>query len=155
MFDKDLLPFIAKLDPTIMWIALTVGLILFVIGYFAGGRLQMAKIFITMTVVTVVSVLALPAPMLLFRVMKQQYNVKTVYLGQQGGGNAGESPAANQPENEEQQGAGGEESPESGVPMPFQILTLILHIAWSAFLVGMAIFLYETFITTAQEAEPR
>jgi hypothetical protein len=42
-----------------------------------------------------------------------------------------------------------------GVPFSLQILTLVMYLVWSAFLIGMGIFLYETLTVTAEEAEKR
>src|SRR5574342_533102 len=81
MFDEKLLPFIAHLNPTIMWIALTVGLLLFVIGYFAGGKMALGRIGMCVLLVTIIGVLALPLPMRLFSLVEKGLDVKTSVTG--------------------------------------------------------------------------
>ncbi|MGH7454728.1 MAG: hypothetical protein ACRENG_25455, partial [bacterium] len=66
MFDERLLPFIANISPTVMWIAITVGLLLFVIGYFAGGNKTLRRIGMCVLLVNIVGALALPGPIKLY-----------------------------------------------------------------------------------------
>jgi len=158
MFDENLLPFIARLNPTIMWIALTVGLLLFVIGYFAGGKLAMGRIGMCVLLTTVLGALSLPAPMRLFSLVERGLNVKTTVIGSDGkeiGANAKAKTAAKAKSNADSTAAVEEDDIGSGVPFSLQLLTLILYLVWSAFLVGMGIFLYETLTVTAEEAEKR
>ncbi len=162
MFDRDLIPFLYGLNSTIMWISLTVGILLFIIGYFAGGRLTLGRILMCTAVVTLISVLSLPAPMALFRVLKHEYNVET-YIDKR----PANIPSNDQPSNESSssttnnqaeaaaQGENKTGASQSRIPIPFQVLTLVMHIVWTAFLVAMGIFFYETLIVTAQEAEKR
>jgi hypothetical protein len=153
------MPFVTGMNATIMWIALTVGILLFIIGYFAGGRLTFGRIWLCTAVITLISVLALPAPMALYHVVKQQFEVDTYVEKQQVAlpkqkTMAGPEPAA---ANEEKQNASepAKETPPVQPPIGFQVLTLVMHIVWTGFLVSMGIFFYETLIVTAQEAEKR
>ncbi|GEM_PF-3186506 len=164
MFDENLLPFIARLNPTIMWIALTVGLLLFVIGYFAGGKLAMGRIGMCVLLVTILGTLSLPAPMRLFSLVEKGLNVKTTVVGSDGKAAAVNSKtktvakpkAAKDPADSTATDSAGEDGePGAGVPFSLQLLTLILYLVWSAFLVAMGIFLYETLTVTAEEAEKR
>lgn len=161
MFDRDLMPFLFGLNSTIMWISLTVGILLFIIGYFAGGRLSLGRIIMCTSIVTFISVLSLPAPMALYQVVKDQFSVQTYFDNQPTTtsdkiSSKNNSPAAssNQKENASTQ----ENKPADAqvqVPVSFQVLTLVMHVVWTAFLIAMGIFFYETLIVTAQEAEKR
>jgi hypothetical protein len=152
MFDPEILSGVYGLNPTIMWIAVTVGLLLYVIGYFAGGRLTIKRILMCTIVVTVVGVLALPVPMAVFKLVKQQYNVKVVY-DNPSNGNAPVSPQA--PASSQPDTTNLEQPPKKGAPVSLQAVTLFIYILWTAFLVGMGIFFYETLIVTTQEADRR
>jgi len=162
MFDENLLPFIARLNPTIMWIALTVGLLLFVIGYFAGGKLAMGRIGMCVLLTTVLGALSLPAPMRLFSLVERGLNVKTTVVGSDGKEAAANSKTATSAKAKTAKSpadstttAGDDDDIGAGVPLSLQLLTLILYLVWSAFLIGMGIFLYETLTVTAEEAEKR
>lgn len=161
MFDENLLPFIARLNPTIMWIALTVGLLVFVIGYFAGGKLAMGRIGMCILLVTVLGALSLPAPIRLFSLVERGLNVKTMVVGgeeKEGDANAKakNSTKAKSTRNATDSTATAEDDDiGAGVPFSLQLLTFILYLVWSAFLIGMGIFLYETLTVTAEEAEKR
>ncbi len=161
MFDENLLPFIARLNPTIMWIALTVGLLLFVIGYFAGGKLAMGRIGMCVLLTTVLGALSLPAPMRLFSLVERGLNVKTTVIGSDGKEAAANAKAKNSAKAKtvrnaaDSTAAAEEDDIGVGVPFSLQLLTFILYLVWSAFLVGMGIFLYETLTVTAEEAEKR
>jgi hypothetical protein len=157
MFDENLLPFIARLNPTIMWIALTVGLLVFVIGYFAGGRMAMGRIGVCVLLVTVLGTLALPAPIKLFSLVERGLDVKITV-----GGTGEETKAKTSPKPKTNNTAtatasadtaSSEDDIGSNVPFSLQILTLVMYLVWSAFLIGMGIFLYETLTVTAEEAE--
>ncbi len=161
MFDRDLMPFLSGMNTTIMWIALTVGILLFVIGYFAGGRLTFGKIWMCTGVVTLISVLSLPAPMALYHVIKNQYEVDTYFEKQEvtypkPKATPTSEPNATNGNNENTTTATQSKEPALvQVPMAFQVLTLVIHIVWTGFLVAMGIFFYETLIVTAQEAEKK
>lgn len=161
MFDENLLPFIARLNPTIMWIALTVGLLLFVIGYFAGGKLAMARIGMCVLLTTVIGALSLPAPMKLFSLVEKGLNVKTTVVGSDGKEAAANAKAKNSAKapnarsTADSTAVAGDDDIDTGVPFSLQLLTLLLYLVWSAFLIGMGIFLYETLTVTAEEAEKR
>ena len=160
MFDRDLMPFLLTMNSTVMWISLTVGILLFVIGHFAGGRLTTGRIWMCTGVVTLISVLALPAPMALYHVVKEQFAVDTyvenrqVTFPQQTSVANSSASTNDQKENApivENQPA----TAPVQAPMSFQVLTLVMHIIWTAFLVAMGIYFYETLIVTTQEAEKR
>ncbi len=171
MFDERLLPFIAKLSPTIMWIALTVGLLLFVIGYFAGGKLALGRISMCVLLVTIVSALALPAPIKLYSLVERGLNLQTAFIGISADDTTKSSaskksstdttkssvdkkstsqsqdkpaPAATQNNNN---------MADENAPVSLQLFTFIMYLIWTAFVVGMGIFLYETLTVTAEEAE--
>jgi hypothetical protein len=165
MFDENLLPFIAGLNPTIMWIALTVGLLLFVIGYFAGAKLAMGRIGMCILLTTVIGALSLPAPMRLFSLVEKGLNVKTAVVGSEGEGetanvkakNSSKAKAAKSSSDTTASSESANDGDDSGggVPFSLQLLTFILYLVWSGFLIGMGIFLYETLTVTAEEAEKR
>ena len=153
MFDSDLLPLISGMSPTIMWIALTVGILLYIVGYFAGGRMTLSRIITCTMLVTVVGVLALPAPMLIYRVVKKQYDIVTVHVEKDGSITKLSTPA---PADSTQKPATKATNNATDVaPSSFQILTLVMYIIWTAFLVGMGIFFYETLIVTAEEIDKK
>jgi hypothetical protein len=142
MFDEKLLPFIANLSPTIMWIALTVGLLLFVIGYFAGGRMAIGRIGMCVILVTVISALALPAPMKLYSLVEKGLDITTVFVG-----------AANDTTKTTSTNNNSSKVTYETAPVSLQLFTFVLYIIWTAFIIAMSIFLYETLTVTAEEAE--
>lgn len=160
MFDKDLLPLIYSMNTTIMWIAVTVGVLLFIIGYFAGGREKMGRIILCTFTITVISVLGMRVPMLIFSAIKDNYKFVTLpqsevddYLKSKEATKA-ETKAADSPTEKQTTNNDGNGSTVD-VPVAFQILSLFLYIFWIAFLVGMGIFFYETVIVTAEEIDKR
>ena len=159
MFDESFLPFITKISPTIMWIAVTVGLLLYVVGYFAGAKLTLGRIAMCVIIVTVVGILALPVPMTVFRIAKEQANIKIVSIVNPQGKT--DTTATDKQSTTTSQAKPTSES-KSGTPQykdelptSLQMLTFVLYIAWLIFLVAMGIFLYETWTVTAEEAETR
>ncbi|MEK7727280.1 MAG: hypothetical protein AAB354_02640 [candidate division KSB1 bacterium] len=153
------MPFFVSMNSTVMWISLTVGILLFVIGHFAGGRLTMGRIWMCVGVVTLISVLALPAPMALYHVVKEQFAVNTYVENQpvtfpKQNSVASSSPTTATEQKENAPTTVNQVAPVQA-PMSFQVLTLVMHILWTGFLVSMGIYLYETLIVTAQEAEKR
>ncbi len=159
MFDRDLMPFLSGMNVTVMWISLTVGILLFIIGYFAGGRLTFGRIWMCTAVVTLISVLSLPAPMALYHVVKGQFAVDTyvdkqqVTFPQQKTAPSTDPAASN--EQKDNASTQTQEPAPVQVPISFQVLTLVMHIVWTGFLVAMGIFFYETLTVTAQEAEKK
>lgn len=157
MFDERILPFIASISPTVMWIAVTVGLLLFVIGYFAGGSKTLKRIGMCVFLVTVVGALALPAPMKLYSLVERGLKLQTVIVGT-GEPDTTQSTVGKKATNTRAKTTPEESTDGAGViyekaPVSLQIFTFILYLLWTAFLIGMGIFLYETFTVTAEEAE--
>jgi hypothetical protein len=157
MFDTDLLPLVAKLSPTIMWISLTVGILLYIIGYFAGGRMTMSRIMTCTMLVTVIGVLALPAPMVAYRVVKKQYGLVAAREKEDGSITkiTSQVPAGTSKADSQKVAQNASNGENELVPVTFQVLTLVMYIIWTAFLVGMGIFFYETLIVTAEEIDKR
>lgn len=160
MFDKDLLPLVYNMNTTIMWIAVTVGVLLFIIGYFAGGREKMGRIILCTFTITIISVLGMRVPMLLFSAIKDNYKFVTLpqsevddYLKSKEATKATTKPADSA--TEKQATNNNDEDSTVDVPVAFQILTLFLYTFWIAFLVGMGIFFYETVIVTAEEIDKK
>jgi hypothetical protein len=158
MFDEKILPFIASISPTVMWIAVTVGLLLFVIGYFAGGKLSMGRIGMCVILVTIVSALALPAPMKLYSLVERGLNLQTVIVRTSEPDTTkraadNKSTPANRARTAPTGSNNGSEVVQETAPFSLQLFTFILYLLWMAFTVGMGIFLYETLTVTAQEAE--
>lgn len=134
MFEGDKIALVGQISDVIMWVALTVGLLIFVIGYFAGAKRALTKILICTLVATVVGTLAMRVPIAVhdFLLGKKAAQVQTT------------DKAATPTAKTQQTAAGiGEE-----------IANLLLFMIWSAFLVGMGIFLYEAMTVTADEARP-
>ena len=153
MFDTDLLPIIAGISPTIMWIAITVGVLLYIIGYFAGGRLTLSRIIVCTLIVTVIGVLALPAPMVAYRVVKQQFNIVTVHVEEDGSFTTLTTAPKSTKTDTSRAPQATTNNTSGSIPASFQVVTLVMYIIWTAFLVGMGILFYETLIVTAEEAD--
>ncbi|MGH7597672.1 MAG: hypothetical protein ACREOI_15075 [bacterium] len=158
MFDEKLLPFIANISPTVMWIAVTVGLLLFVIGYFAGGSKTLRRIGMCILLVNIIGALALPAPMKLYTLVERGLNLQTVIIGtseQDTTKSAVDKKAtpSSRAKTAPTNGNDGREVVYENAPISLQLFTFTLYLLWTAFLVGMGIFLYETFTVTAEEAE--
>jgi hypothetical protein len=146
MFDEKLLPFIANLSPTIMWIALTVGLLLFVIGYFAGGKMAIGCIGICVILVSIISALALPAFMKMYSLVEKGLDITIAFVGA----------ASNdiiKTTDKNATNSNGSEVTYQTAPVSLQLFTFVLYIIWTAFIIAMSIFLYETLTVTAEEAE--
>ncbi|MDZ7343209.1 MAG: hypothetical protein ONA90_01710 [candidate division KSB1 bacterium] len=159
MFEESFLPFIAKISPTVMWIALTIGLLLYVVGYFAGAKLTLGRIAMCVIIVTIISILALPIPMTILRIAKEQANIKIVSISIPGEKTAAtandkQSPTPSQTKPAAESKSGTFQYDEK-VPTSLQMLAFVLYIVWVGFLVAMGIFLYETWTVTAEEAETR
>jgi hypothetical protein len=157
MFDESFLPFITKISPTIMWIAITIGLLLYVLGYFAGAKLTLGRIAMCVIIVTVIGILALPVPMTVLRIAKEQANIKIVAI-------VSPEEKTDTTANDKQSATTSQTKPspesKSGnlqekIPTSIQMLSFVLYIIWVGFLVAMGIFLYETWTVTAEEAETR
>jgi hypothetical protein len=157
MFDEKLLPFIANISPTVMWIAVTVGLLLYVIGYFAGGKLHPGRIGMCVLIVTVAGTLALPAPIKLYTLVERGISIKTAFVKTAEDDTTKSSSgkkSANPNRAKTTAATSGDEIPANeNAPVALQLFTFFLYLLWTAFLVGMGIFLYETFTVTAEEAE--
>ncbi|MCI0695693.1 hypothetical protein L0337_27285 [candidate division KSB1 bacterium] len=158
MFDEKILPFIASISPTVMWIAITVGLLLFVIGYFAGGNKTLGRIGMCVLLVIIVGALALPAPMKLYSLVERGLNLQTVIIstGEQDttkSAVAKQSTPTTRTKTAPTGSNNGSEVVYENAPVSLQLFTFLLYLLWTAFLVGMGIFLYETFTVTAEEAE--
>lgn len=148
------------MNTTIMWIAVTVGVLLFIIGYFAGGREKMGRIILCTFTITLISLLGMRVPMLLYNAVLQQYDIITlpesqvgVYLKAKEAKQAAVKPSESTVEGQQANNDGAAITVE--VPVAFQILTLLLYTVWVAFLVGMGIFFYETVIVTAEEIDKK
>ena len=159
MFDENFLPFIAGISPTIMWIAVTVGLLLFVIGYFAGAKLAMGRIGMCILLVTIVGSLALPAPMKLFSVVLHGMNLRTTVVdtGEEAASKKAKTSTKDNADKTSTSTPADPSNNDSGGKVPFslQLLSFLLYLIWTSFLVAMGIFLYETLTVTAEEAEKR
>lgn len=156
MFDKDLLPLIYNMNTTIMWIAVTVGILLFIIGYFAGGREKMGRIILCTFTITVISLLGMRVPMLIFSAIKDNYKLVTLEQSEVGDYLKKQEAEKNSGSATEKQVSNNSGNPATvDVPVAFQILTLFLYTFWIAFLVGMGIFFYETVIVTAEEIDKK
>jgi len=135
MFEGDKIALVGQISDVIMWVSLTVGLLIFVIGYFAGAKRSLTKILICTIVATVVGALAMRVPiaahdfLLGKKAAQEQVTDKAA------------APATAKP----QQTSGG---------IGEEIANLLLFMIWTAFLVGMGIFLYEAMTVTADEARP-
>jgi hypothetical protein len=47
-----------EISPTVVWVAFFIGLLLYIIGYFAGGKLSIGKIFLCIILASVIGFLA-------------------------------------------------------------------------------------------------
>ena len=136
MFEGDKIALVSQISDVIMWVALTAGLLIFVIGYFAGAKRSMTKIMICTLIATVVGTLALRVPIAVHDFVTGKKTVQVEASSKQ--------VTANTATTTQQSASGvGEE-----------IANLLLFMIWTAFLVGMGIFLYEAMTVTADEARP-
>ncbi len=103
----QLLDSIEKMPTTAVYVAATVGLMLFVIGWFAGIRENKFQMMLSAFIAVVVGFFSLRLPAMVIKLLASFINP--------------------------------------------QIALLVVYIIWSFFLVGMAIFLYETWIVTLKE----
>ncbi len=58
---SDIIAMILNMPDTLFWVGLTASVMLYVIGWFGGTRLQKAKIFFTLAICMAVAMLCLPA----------------------------------------------------------------------------------------------
>ena len=169
MFDKHLMPFMYNIDTTVVWVAVTVGLLLYIIGYFAGGRLTKGRILVCTVMVTVIGVLALKVPMIAFSKLMEQYELNPAVFyeqakeAQQAEANQPQPAEASQPSKEPAtttekktlQDLKNIDLKEMEPQISFQVISLLIYTAWIAILIGMGIFFYETLIVTAEEIEKK
>ena len=134
MFESDKIALVGHVSDVVMYVALTAGLLILVIGYFAGAKKSMSKIMICTILVTVVGTLALRVPMAVHDLVTGKKSVQEQLFKKAG---------AAQPVQTEKPAPTGE-----------TIANLILYMMWTGFLVCIGIFLYEAMTTTAEEARP-
>jgi hypothetical protein len=134
MFDGDRIALVGQVSDVIMYVALTAGLLIFVIGYFAGAKSSMTKIFICTLIATAVGTLSLRVPIAVHDFL------------------TGNKPAQEQLADKTTPDATTTQKSEGGTGEG--IANLFLYIVWTSFLVGMGIFLYEAMTVTASEARP-
>jgi hypothetical protein len=137
MFDGERIALVGQVSDVIMYVALTAGLLIFVIGYFAGAKSSMTKIFICTLIATAVGTLSLRVPIALHDFVTGKKSVQEQLTSK----SATPPPAVKEAE-----------SSNSGTGEG--VLNLFLYIVWTGFLVGMGIFLYEAMTVTASEARP-
>ena len=142
MFDKDVLLIIADMNTTVMWIAITVGLLLFIIGYFAGGSLTKGRILLCTAMVTTIGILGLKVPIAVYTIVEKQFDLVTVPYY---------SNTTTPSENE----TNGVSKEANDVPITFQLLTLLIYTLWTGYLIAMGIFFYETLVVTAEEIDKK
>jgi len=135
MFEKDSIALVGQVSDVVMYVALTGGLLIFVIGYFAGAKRTMNKIFICTIIATAVGTLAMRVPIAIHDFVTGN---KTVL--QQTATKTGAAAAAKP------------QTTDTGTGE--EIANLLLYMIWTAFLVSMGIFLYEAMTVTADEARP-
>ena len=135
MFEGDKIALVGQISDVIMWVALTAGLLIFVIGYFAGARRALSKILICTIISTAVGTLAMRVPIAVHDFLTGKKTVQAQVTGKSGTTDTTQAP-----------------QPTSGTGE--EIANLFLYMVWTAFLVGMGIFLYEAMTVTADEARP-
>lgn len=161
MFDKHLLPFIYNMDTTVVWVAVTVGLLLYIIGYFAGGRLTKGRILVCTVMVTIIGVLAMKVPMIAYSMLIEQYQLDPAVFyekakeAQQAEAKQKPEEAAANTEKQTLQDLKNLDLKEMKPQISFQVISLLIYTIWIALLIGMGIFFYETLIVTAEEIEKK
>lgn len=138
MFDGEKIALVGDISDVIMYVSLTAGLLIFVIGYFAGAKSSLSKIFICTLIATAVGVLSLRVPIAVHDFLTGKKTAQEQLTG-----NAATSPPTTAKPVQKSESGTGE-----------GIANLFLYIVWTGFLVGMGIFLYEAMTVTASEARP-
>lgn len=71
-----------QVNSTIVWIALFIGIVLYIIGYFAGGKLSKGKIFMCIGLTSIIGFLARPIlnPIMRFMVLDLSFTPHTAYI---------------------------------------------------------------------------
>ena len=71
-----------EINPTIAWVALIIGLLLLIVGYFAGGRLNVSKIIICVIFTSVLGFLGRSVlnPVMIFMVASLNLDVRTAFV---------------------------------------------------------------------------
>jgi len=71
-----------EVNSTVVWIALFVGVVLYIIGYFAGGRLSKGKIFVCIALTSILGFLAHPIinPIMRFLVLDLSFSPHSAYV---------------------------------------------------------------------------
>lgn len=137
MFEAEKIAFVSQVSDVVMYVALTVGLLIFVIGYFAGARHSVNKIFVCTAIVAVVGTVAMRIPIAMHDVV----HGKKATPGQ-----------TSQPvPGKESVTAPAKEGKALNISRE-AVANLLIYVIWTSFLVGMGIFLYETLIVTSREA---
>lgn len=137
MFEMDKIAFVGEVSDVVMYVSLTAGLLIFVIGYFAGARDSLTKIFVCTLIVTALGTVALRVPLAVhdFFISEKSKTTQPVTT----------APPASTP-------APGPKTSLKEEGEKFG--NFILYVIWTGFLVGMGIFLYESMTVTAHEARP-
>jgi len=133
MFESDKIALVGQVSDVIMYVALTAGLLVFVIGYFAGARVTMHKIIACTLIVALVGTLALRLPIAVHDLITGKKSAKELIT-------TTPTTPAKPPEK------------PSLVPSGEAVANLLLYIIWTSLLVGMGIFLYEAMTVSAREA---
>lgn len=71
-----------EINPTIAWVALLIGVLLMVVGYFAGGRMNGSKILICIILTTIIGFLGRSTlnPVLVFLVLSLKLDPRTAQV---------------------------------------------------------------------------
>lgn len=71
-----------EINPTIAWVALLIGLLLIIVGYLAGGRLNTTKIFICIIFTSIIGFLgrSILNPVLVFLVLSLKLDPRTAFV---------------------------------------------------------------------------
>jgi len=140
MFEADKIAFVSQVSDVVMYVSLTAGLLILVIGYFAGARENINKIIACALIVTTVGVLALRIPIAIHDFIGGKKTAPVQSSEQV----TDKAPVTNSDKAE----------PKSSGLSGEGMLNFFLYVGWTGFLVCMGIFLYEAMTVTAREARP-
>lgn len=135
MFELDKIALIGQISDVVMYVALTAGFLIIVVGYFAGAKDSMGKILTCTIIVIAVGTLSLRVPIAVHDFVTGKKTAQETITTKS---------SAAVPQRAEQPPASTGEA----------VANLFLYMIWTGFLVSMGIFLYEAMTVTAREARP-
>jgi hypothetical protein len=136
MFEAEKIALVGQVSDVVMYVALMAGVLILIVGYFAGAKKYLHKIFACTIIVTVVGTLALRVPIAIHDFFSDNKSNQEQVTNK-----SPATTAANQPK-------------KSVALSGEAFANLLLYLVWTGVHIGMGIFLYEAMTVTADEARP-